>query len=211
MEIPEYERSWWDGIFASNPDAFGVPLEIVVNALRYLMPGDRILDWGAGYGRHARFLVRRGLSVDAVDNAPETIADLQMRARHSRNLLRPRLGDITTESPTNDYHCVVFTFVSHCLSETQCMRTLRDLQQHTLPEGLNIIAGWMREGELYDLAAGTAYYFLQHNELIRHYDGWETLSYTEEWRQTIRHRPDGSRMQNMAALLLARKPGVAAP
>ncbi len=78
---PQWYRKIWtlDIVNQSWVDDTGREVEFVINALS-LQGGERILDLGCGFGRHALELASRGYSVVGVDITPEYVQEACRRA-----------------------------------------------------------------------------------------------------------------------------------
>ena len=71
----------FDGSYASTPALFGEsPDALLVDHVHRLDPSRPVLDIGAGQGRNALFLARRGLAVHAIDPSEPAIAQLRLAA-----------------------------------------------------------------------------------------------------------------------------------
>jgi SAM-dependent methyltransferase len=69
----------YDDAYEAAPDLFGAgPEALLVDHWEALPPGRPVLDLGAGQGRHALWLARRGITVEALD--PSTVAVDTVRA-----------------------------------------------------------------------------------------------------------------------------------
>lgn len=69
--------------------------------------GEPILEVGAGTGRVALHLARRGFAVDAIDLEPDFAAALESRARHEGLPVRSRVGDVRTSEPAGPPYSLV--------------------------------------------------------------------------------------------------------
>ena len=71
----------YDERYAEHPDYFGIgPDELLLEHWVRIDRRRRVLDLGAGQGRHALFLARQGLSVEAVDPSRIAVECLRNRA-----------------------------------------------------------------------------------------------------------------------------------
>ncbi len=76
----------FDSLYQTTGAAFGSqPEEILTSRVDLLPLGGRVLDVGAGQGRNALFLGRRGFAVDAID--PSTLAVEHLRRTAARERL----------------------------------------------------------------------------------------------------------------------------
>jgi len=63
-----------------------IPAELTVKEIEFMLPhfnlqpGSQVLDLMCGYGRHALALGRKGISVLAIDNLPDYIAEVKLAA-----------------------------------------------------------------------------------------------------------------------------------
>lgn len=73
----------------------------VMEFAQTLPPGARVLDLGAGVGRHALALARQGFAVAALDAAPEGIAEINRIASAEGLALDARVG-LMTDLPFAD-------------------------------------------------------------------------------------------------------------
>lgn len=77
MKTDTADLHWNDHWATAEPDStWRTPEEDVIAWAGSLAPGARILDLGAGIGRHALWLAGRGFEVTALDAAPEGLAEI---------------------------------------------------------------------------------------------------------------------------------------
>ena len=200
----------YDQRYSENPNLFGDPLPIVVQALSYpdLYPArGKVLDAGAGCGRHAVFFAENGFGVEAVDVSEVGLEVIRKRAAERNLPIQVRLADLVTEGVKDWYQAVITTFVYYCLPAEQGFKLLREIQAHTCTNGLNIVAAWLDCGDLWELPGASDCCFFSEGELRSlWYGDWQILQYEEGWRRLVEKKPDGMSAWNMYAYLIARKP-----
>lgn len=72
----------YDAQLNANPVAEEIRKQLHAHLVRLFTPGTRVLDFSAGTGADALFLVERGVSVTALDLSPEMIRELRRSAVH---------------------------------------------------------------------------------------------------------------------------------
>lgn len=78
MKTDTADQHWNDQWAAIKADSkWLTPEENVKTWAAHLTPGARILDLGAGVGRHALWLAAQGFEVTALDAAPEGLAEIK--------------------------------------------------------------------------------------------------------------------------------------
>ena len=204
--MPITSEGSWRKFFAEHPEAFEMPLFIVLEALQHLHLVDTVLDLGAGPGRHGKLLAVQGMQVHAIEQVAELVSSLNQFGRDHDVALTAWQGDITEEINIGRYHLIVCTFVAHELSHEDGLRLVAKCKDHTMPGGLNVFVSWINEGALWDSVSDERRFFLRQGELINIYADWERIHYEECIRPTVRTGDDGLPLSNMAAFLLARKP-----
>lgn len=72
-------HEYWNALWATADDTskWAQPEPEVIAHARSLPPGARVLDLGAGIGRHALALAQMGFAVSALDAAPESLAAIR--------------------------------------------------------------------------------------------------------------------------------------
>lgn len=204
--MPLKSDDFWRTFFAEHPQAFDTPILTVVEALQYLHKGETALDLGAGAGRHAKLLAGNGIHVDAIEQVAELAESLNQWGCDRGAALHARQGDITREKFIRKYHLIVGTFIWHELSRDDGLRLISKCKDATLPGGLNAIAAWMDEGDLYHPLNHAHRFFLTQGELLKLYIDWKRIHYEEGMRPTVRRGADGLPQKNMTAFLLVQKP-----
>jgi 2-polyprenyl-3-methyl-5-hydroxy-6-metoxy-1,4-benzoquinol methylase len=94
MADREALKGSYDDAYQRPGPLFGLrPDPALAQLVKEQQPSDRALDIGAGDGRHAIFLARAGLTVEAVDLSAEAVAKLAEVARRGRLSIHARVGD----------------------------------------------------------------------------------------------------------------------
>ena len=204
--MPITSEGSWRKFFAEHPEAFKMPLPMVMEARQYLRAGDTVLDLGAGEGRHAKLLALQGMHVHAIEQVPELVESLNQFGHDNGVILRAWQRDITKEEVHRCYHLVICTFVCHEFSREDGEALIAKCKNYTLPGGLNVFVSWVNEGALWDAVHGQDRFFLRQGQLIKMYADWQRIHYEEGMRPSAHTGEDGLPLSNMAALLFTRKP-----
>ena len=128
---------------------------------RYLRPGDRICEIGAGSGRYSHTLARRGYSVDAVELIPRNIELFRARTEPGEDVTI-REGTATDLSCFRDGTFNVTLLLGpmyHLFTEEEQRRALWEAVRITKPGGLLYVSYCMNEGTV------VRFGFLGHNIL----------------------------------------------
>jgi SAM-dependent methyltransferase len=140
-------------LFGIEPDA-----RVSVLAGETAEPGTyRVLDIGAGTGRNALALARRGHPVDAVEIAPKLAHIIRAEAQRESLDVRVIERDVfaTTEDVRDDYQLIVASELVPDFRTTQQLRALFELAAHGLVPGGRLLFNTFlpREGYIPDDAA----------------------------------------------------------
>jgi len=95
MTNTDTAHEYWDGHWRAPDAKWLVPEAEVLDWAATLAPGVRILDLGAGVGRHALALAQRGFAVAAVDAAADGLARLESAARDHRVAIPAQVAPMT--------------------------------------------------------------------------------------------------------------------
>ncbi|HEY1074818.1 MAG TPA: methyltransferase domain-containing protein [Patescibacteria group bacterium] len=164
-----------------------------------------VLDLGGGDGRNSLYLAHLGFSVTNVDRSPAAIASFLERAEAEsmRDLCTGIVSEVGSFS-FQSYDMILAINIIHFLSPNLFPELFHQIKESTRPGGVVIIADYLDGGPFrnpeYDQ------YWLQSGELKSLYRDWHILEYKEVMRIPRKINSDGAPMENMWALLVARKP-----
>ncbi|MFY0616304.1 class I SAM-dependent methyltransferase [Shimia sp.] len=179
------------------------PEQDVIDWAKTLKPGARILDLGAGVGRHALWLAQQGFDVVALDAAPEGIEAIQMAG--GVDTVLARMDSLPFEDQEFD-HVLSWNVIYHG-DERVLNRTIFEIHRVLKPAGSFL--GTMLSGRrvpfelekyegreisrntwVFD-APGTdkmhPHYFCSARDLLALFDGFEV-----RWLQDQEHEKPGS-------------------
>ncbi|MFZ2049041.1 MAG: methyltransferase domain-containing protein [Minisyncoccia bacterium] len=180
------------------------PESIVVEALKHINTG-KILDIGSGTGRHALFLAEKGFDVHAIDVSEEGIKKLQEQAEKRGLDIKAEVADLTKIKLDDFYDMIICSYVNHHLSTNEAMFMVDEIKLHTNSGGLNVIAAFTKNSDLFGEDITTDRYFPETQELGSLYKDWKILEHREEESKAKVAHSDGSPMYNLAAFLIAQK------
>lgn len=103
----------------------------VIAWVETLAPGARILDLGAGVGRHAHWLAARGFDVIAVDAAPEGLAQIEQNGDVKTHLARM---DALPFGDRSFDHVLSWNVIYHG-DEDIVLRTIAEIRRILKPGG----------------------------------------------------------------------------
>jgi cyclopropane fatty-acyl-phospholipid synthase-like methyltransferase len=201
----------FDDLYRNVSDYFGAePEELLVRFEHALAPAGRVLDApgrvldiGAGQGRNALRLARRGAAVDCID--PSETAEEQVWARVLHEDLPVRFFPQRFETfvPDVDYYDAVLAFGLIQELPRELIETLVErIGCWTRPGGLALVTAfttadpgleeisraWRKIGSgSFSNDGGSIQTFLEAGELRELFVGWETLHYREGLGAAHRH------------------------
>jgi SAM-dependent methyltransferase len=138
-------RSHWDGLFQRPQFAPRYPSEIAVRWIfrtfpRGRAPFTRILDLGAGTGRHTLLLAREGYEASALDVSPVGIAQLETEAAAENLRVDARVGEADTLPFTDSYFDGVLCFgVLYYLPEQRMSAAVEEIRRVLKTGGATLI------------------------------------------------------------------------
>lgn len=132
MKTDTADQHWndeWAGI--EEGSKWLTPEDDVKNWAATLTPGARILDLGAGVGRHALWLAAQGFDVLALDAAPDGLASID--AVGGVQTVLGRMDDLPFEAASFD-HVLSWNVIYHG-DEDVLLRTIAEIRRVLKPRG----------------------------------------------------------------------------
>lgn len=182
------------------------------------VPAGRALDLGAGSGETARWLAKRGFSVEAVERDPQPLLTLQRTAEAEPQIrvIAAGIEDLLIEA--GRYELILALAVLHFLKPSDLWNLADEVRKGLRPGGrmaAEVLTvddpgfHWYRRQDRREVEpntfemegmAGWIHYF-EPGELVRVFAGLETLTYEEV--RTV--DPDAEPSYRVGARLVARK------
>ncbi|MEO1538112.1 MAG: class I SAM-dependent methyltransferase [Pseudomonadota bacterium] len=132
MKTDTADQHWnaqWAGIEAGSK--WLTPEPDVIDWAGTLTPGARILDLGAGVGRHALWLAAQGFNVTALDAAAEGLAEIDKAG--GVDTVEARMHDLPFEDDAFD-HVVSWNVIYHG-DENILLKTIAEIRRILKPGG----------------------------------------------------------------------------
>ena len=130
----------WDAAYREHGHIFGdKPSPLVEKASEHAKRG-KALVIGAGYGRNALYLARKGFKVTALDPSRTALSDLTKTAKAeglSSNAVQCTVQDFAWKE---DYDLIVAVSVLHILTAKELQETLNKAKQHTRQGGIHALS-----------------------------------------------------------------------
>lgn len=170
----------------------------VVEACRIIAPCTT-LDMGCSNGRNALYMSQLGFNVTAVDNNLDAIDTLQqIVSDEGITNIKAQVYDINSAGLSVDYGLIACTVTLMFLDPVRVDAVITDMQEHTLPNGYNIIVCAMSTDD-HPCTMPFPFTF-KTGQLREAYEGWELIKYNED----VGTMHNGAQLQ--FATMLARKP-----
>jgi ubiquinone/menaquinone biosynthesis C-methylase UbiE len=128
---------YWNAEWQAGGDAkWRTPEPMVLDHARGFAPGARVLDLGAGLGRHALALARAGFAIDALDASPGSVAAIAAAASAeslSVTVAEGRMTDLPYADASFD-HAISWNVIYHG-DEAIVRQTLAEVARVLKPGG----------------------------------------------------------------------------
>lgn len=199
--MPDYNEKY------SNAECYWgkKPHSLVVELSKYLKPGAKILDLGAGEGRDALFLSKNGFNVTAVDNSEVGINKINQLAQELNLKIKTEVSDILDFlDKCDNYDAVIAINVLQFIKQVDINKAIEKIQAKTNHEGFNAIASFVApDPEKKQNAIAKNRYAFDEGELKNYYSKWDFLQYMEKWSEIETHGQEPHR--HYMVWLLAQK------
>lgn len=170
----------WDARFRAGDHAESDPDPFLVGAKPYLdlLPKNApALDLACGAGRHAVWLAGQGFRVTALDFSPEALAKTKRLAAQHGVSVRCRPADLEASDVDlgrNAFDLICGFFFLHRPLFPALREALR-------PGGLVLYKTYTVDQLRYPGRPRHRLHLLEHNELLRLFEGFRILYYEERW------------------------------
>ena len=128
----------YEAIYAAQRHALGAPFPAIIDLIDTLPKGLDVLDLGAGQGRDALPIARRGHRVVAVDIAPTGLMQLAEDAAGLK--VETVVADLNTYAPEGQFDVAILDRTLHMLEPVRRLSVLNRLIPHIRPNGMILIA-----------------------------------------------------------------------
>jgi SAM-dependent methyltransferase len=184
------------------------PLSMIYELPSYCRHNTRALDIGVGNGRHAIYLARHGIQVDAIDASPAAINAVRSYGRRHALPIQAHIHDLRNGDPDfRGYGLVLCTLVLHHLSPSHAISLLENARKQAMFGTVHALAAITRNGDFYREVPPGTWFYPDNIELECAYRNanWEILSNYQERRKMRQERADGTPAENVVSFLIARK------
>jgi len=219
------EISSWDSFWAGKQetDFWENPAPEIVTFIENHPPRDfpRVLDLGAGLGRHALALARENYQVTAVDSSQVALLHLQERARRLNLEIKTVGGDYRQPLfSEGSFDLIIAYNVLYHGTRQEMVRAIHLCREYLLPGGLLFLTCPTRDDGKYGNGEELAPHTYQGQDLFHpgdtHYfsDNEDLNSFFEDWNILSRNRKehywkkDGLILFSSYWQVIARRPGI---
>lgn len=168
------------------------PNPYITALLKYKKSG-KLLDLGAGHGRHAIYFAQQGFVVTAAEPSPGLCSVVLDRAKAADLQIAVIQATIDAFQSSSRYDVIVCAMVLHFLNQQEVQSAITMMKDLTMAGGLNVISAYTDQnkvGFMKDNPYGHEKYLLKLGELRNLYDGWNILEYSEDWTEPGVVNPD---------------------
>ncbi|MGG4663859.1 SAM-dependent methyltransferase TehB [Providencia vermicola] len=165
----------------------------------------KTLDLGSGRGRNSFYLALQGYDVTSVDINPQHIQAIDfVKKQAGIDNINTAVYDINSHQIQGDYDLIISTVVLMFLQREKITDVVRNMQEHTLSGGVNVIVCAVETPDApLDLVPFKC--FLKPGELEGYYQDWDILKYNENPGHLHRTDAQGNRIKLNFATLIAKK------
>jgi cyclopropane fatty-acyl-phospholipid synthase-like methyltransferase len=194
----------YDESYNNIPNLFGTePEKILKDYYHLLDKSSKVLDIGAGQGRHSIFLASNGITVDAIDPSGVAIDSIDKIASKDSlpiNIFKSSFDDF---NPTTDKYSGLLLFgLIQMLTREQIDLLLKNIDKWTGPGSLIWITAWGVHDPRYeerkskfDLIGqnslmspdGSVYTYLKQDEILKLFEDYDSLHHWEGLGEWHRH------------------------
>ncbi len=161
---PFWEKAYKD----ASVSTFGKPSDEFNSLVKKLPQGAKVLDLGAGDGRNAIFLAKKGFDVTAVDVSEAGIKKLEKIAGEKGAKVKTKVQDMREFKFDEQYDLIISHGCLHMIERKEWQKLIERIRENTKLGGYNVIlvftdkiepsknlkefmVGLFREGEIFSL------------------------------------------------------------
>lgn len=190
--------------------SFGDPVKSV-KLLAEIMPPGSVLDLGAGDGRNALYLARKGFEVKAVDLSEAGITKLSRLAKEAGLTVQTEAADASVYVIDSDYDAFVVVLLFQFLNEQDSLRLMHEMKKYTKEGGMNVIEVFTQSGDRQRLDLeedpGSSCFYPADGWLKEFYHDWEIIEFSSTRGKLIgKFHKDGTPMTSIVENIIVRKP-----
>ena len=161
------------------------PNSNITSLIRYKKSG-KLLDMGAGHGRHAVYFSQHGFYVTAVEPVSQYCKEIKKKASDANLKIAVVNSSINDFSSDSHFGVIICAMVLHFLSHDELVDAVHKMQSLTEEGGLNVISAYT-DRNTGDFMKGNPYgsekYLLKIGELRNLYEDWDIIEYSEDWTE----------------------------
>lgn len=173
-------------------ETFGKPSREIVEIVKKLKDGSRILDIGCGEGRHSICCASQGHIVDAIDISSNGINKL-LQLSSGKYKINAQVSDIASFETESQYDLIIAHGVLQFLSPVVRDKSIQKMKKLTKVNGYNAIAIFTDSIDLPPDLEPLLIGVLSDGEINNYYDDWcqelyESYEFEDEHEGGIKHR-----------------------
>jgi tellurite methyltransferase len=173
------------------------PSKFVNIILKYITKG-KALDLGAGEGRNAIFLAKKGFDVTAVDISQVGLDKIYDWSNKLGLTVETELADLKAFRIRDFYDLIISNATFHFLAKTHVRKIISQMKQQTKIGGINGISAFNKDNEIW------MPYLFQKGELSKLYHDWDILE-TKDFTFSDKHGKNGKIHYHAISIVIAQK------
>jgi tellurite methyltransferase len=181
------------------------PSKFIVDSIKHLPPGAKVLDLGCGEGKNSFFLAKNNFEVSAVDISKEGIKKLNEFAKKEKLKINTTVSDLKSYLQNCETFDAIFGInVLQFINNESIISVVKQIQAKTNFGGLNVVSSFVAENlEQKKKRLSNGRYLFDEGELKNLYKDWKILFYEEKLGELEMHGEP--RHQHFIVKLVAKK------